>query len=440
MTPPDQLSYETLTAIEIATAVAEGSMSGKNVINAAQAIIKQREPEVGAWNYLASPQALASAADENRGGPLAGVPVAIKDILETADMPTANGIVAHEGRQTSQDAVVVERLRAAGAIIVGKTVTTECAFGASGKTSNPHDKMRTPGGSSSGSAASVAAGMVPLAVGSQTAGSIVRPAAYCGVWGMKPSFGVLPRTGMLALAPSFDHPGFFARNAEDLALAFDITSGDDGVDPAVSGFAGTQLRAALAMPVARPRLAFARTFAWDDMDSDAAHRLEQVAQQLQAEELPMGPEFDIVPEAHRVVLMGEATHSLKTIYDAGPAGVSQMLRERIESGMLIDRDTYLTAKCQLDTLRALFRRLLAPFDAIITPATSGEAPVGLAHTGSRNQTMLWSTFGAPAINVPGLNGENGLPLGLQVVGSPGSDGLTLRAAAWVARAIEETAV
>jgi len=317
MTQPDQLTYETLTAIEIATAVTAGSMSGKNVIKAVQAIIEQREPEVGAWNYLASPQALASAAAENRDGPLAGVPVAIKDILETADMPTANGIAAHEGRKTSRDAVVVERLRAVGAIIVGKTVTTECAFGASGKTTNPHDKTRTPGGSSSGSAASVAAGMVPLAVGSQTAGSIVRPAAYCGVWGMKPSFGVLPRTGMLALAPSLDHPGFFARNAEDLALAFDVTSGDDGVDPAVSGFAGTQLRAALAMPVARPRLAFARTFAWDDMDRDAARRLEKVAQQLHAEELPMGPEFDIVPEAHRVVLMGEAAHSLKTIYDAG---------------------------------------------------------------------------------------------------------------------------
>ena len=247
------------SAEEIADGVRAGRESAAAACAAALDRIAATEPVVRAWCHLDPADAAARAEAIDDAGPrglLAGVPVAVKDIIDTADQPTENGTPLDEGRRPRADATVVSRLRAAGALILGKTVTTELACGAANVTRNPHALSRTPGGSSSGSAATVAAGGVPLALGTQTAGSVVRPAAFCGVWGMKPSFGTIPRTGVTRLSRTLDHVGVLAGSAQDVALGIDAISGDDGLDQASAGRAPTRLAATLALPLgpAPPRL------------------------------------------------------------------------------------------------------------------------------------------------------------------------------------------
>ena len=248
-------------AAEIAAGVRAGRGSTVEACADALERIAETESHIHAWAHLDAEQAVAQAQAIDAAGPegaLAGVPVAVKDIIDTADQPTENGTPLDAGRRPDADATVVRRLRAAGALILGKTVTTELACGAANETRNPHALGHTPGGSSSGSAATVAAGGVPLALGTQTAGSVVRPAAFCGVWGMKPSFGTIPRTGVTRLCRTLDHVGVLAGSAEDVALGIDAMSGDDGLDRASAGRAPTRLAAALALPLGRPRLAFIR--------------------------------------------------------------------------------------------------------------------------------------------------------------------------------------
>jgi Asp-tRNA(Asn)/Glu-tRNA(Gln) amidotransferase A subunit family amidase len=229
---------ERLGAVAAARQIRDGKISSDELTRACLARIEAREPEVQAWAFLDPEHALrqARAADEwrKRGrplGPLHGLPVGVKDIIDTADMPTENGTVLHKGRMPRHDAAAVRMLRAAGAVILGKTVTTECAYFSPGKTRNPRNIEHTPGGSSSGSAAAVAAGMVPAAIGSQTAGSVIRPASFCGVYGYKPTHGLIPRTGVLTLSRALDHVGCFSRSVEDLALLAEVLTGYDEGDP-----------------------------------------------------------------------------------------------------------------------------------------------------------------------------------------------------------------
>ena len=394
---------------------------------------------VHAWAHLDAERALEQARaidDAGPGGALAGVPVAVKDIFDTADQPTENGTPLDAGRRPGTDATAVRRLRAAGAVILGKTVTTELACGAANETRNPHALGHTPGGSSSGSAATVAAGGVPLALGSQTAGSVVRPAAFCGVWGMKPSFGTIPRTGVTRLARSLDHVGVLAGSAEDVALGIDAISGDDGLDQACAGRAPTRLAAALALPLGQPRLAFVREPAWDEVEPEAAAAFEAAAAELGAVPLGLGPEFADARAVHLGIMRREVAHAFTPWVARGEAQLSDVVREHIEGGRAIDADTYLSLLDRADAMRRAFEQALKPYDAALTPAAPGGAPEGLAFTGSRLQTMLWTMLGVPAINVPALT-VGGLPLGLQVVGRFGADATTLRAAAWCAARLRE---
>ena len=369
--------------------------------------------------------------DAGPRGALAGVPVAVKDIIDTADLPTENGTPLDAGRRPEADATVVRRLRAAGAVILGKTVTTELACGAANETRNPHGLTHTPGGSSSGSAATVAAGGVPLALGTQTAGSVVRPAAFCGVWGMKPSFGAIPRTGVTRLARTLDHVGVLAGSVEDVALGIDAISGDDGLDQASAGRAPSRLAAALALPLGRPHLAFVREPAWDEVEADAAAAYEGAAAALGAEPLGLGPEFADARAVHLGIMRREVAHAFAPWAARGKTRLSDVVREHIEGGWAIDADTYLSLLDRADAMRRAFEQAMRPYDAVLTPAAPGGAPEGLAFTGSRSQTMLWTMLGVPAVNVPVLT-VGGLPLGLQVVGRFGADATTLRAAAWCA--------
>ena len=427
------------SAAEIAANVRAGRESAADACAAALARIAETESQVRAWAYLDDAQALEQARSIDAAGAegaLAGAPVAVKDIVDTADQPTENGTPLDAGRRPDPDATVVRRLRAAGALILGKTVTTELACGAANETRNPHALGHTPGGSSSGSAATVAAGGVPLALGTQTAGSVVRPAAFCGVWGMKPSFGTIPRTGVTRLSRSLDHVGVLAGSVEDVALGIDAISGDDGLDQASAGRAPTRLTAALALPLGRPRLAFIRQPGWEEVEADAAAAYEAAAAELGAEPLALGPPFAEARAVHLGIMRREVAHAFASYMARGETELSDTVRAHIEGGRAIDADAYLSLLDEADAMRRAFEHALKPYDAALTPSAPGGAPEGLDFTGSRTQTMLWTMLGVPAINVPTL-AVGGLPLGLQVVGRFGADATTLRAAAWCAARLQD---
>jgi Asp-tRNA(Asn)/Glu-tRNA(Gln) amidotransferase A subunit family amidase len=344
------------------------------------------------------------------------VPVGLKDIIDTKDMPTENGTVLCTGRRPTQDATVVSRLRAAGAVILGKTVTTELAVVHPGKTRHPQDPARTPGGSSSGSAAAVADRMCPLALGTQTNGSVIRPASFCGVVGFKPTHGLISRAGVLMQSRTLDHVGMFAREIADVALLGDVLAGYDPQDPDTRLAAAPGLvEAAMAGSPSRPNLAFVRTPVWESAE-EATRAAEPFTQAHTA--------LKTVMEAEQAVNYGG-------FWERGRDQISPTLRAMIERGQTTTAVEWHRA---VATAAAL-RRSLAPwfdrYDAIVTPAATGEAPVGLQHTGSPVFCTIWSLLGLPAISLPLLRGPSGLPLGVQLVGGWGEDARLLRAAAWL---------
>ncbi len=430
-----------LSASEAARLIREGAISSRELVEACLARVAEVDPGIEAWTFLdpAHSLAQAQAADEARGagqpaGPLHGVPVGIKDIIDTADMPTENGSVLHAGRTPSRDAAVVARLRAAGAVIMGKTVTTEFAAGASGKTRNPYDPGHTPGGSSSGSAAAVAAGMVPLAVGSQTGGSVVRPAAYCGVYGFKPTHGLIPRGGVLALSRTLDHLGVFARTLDDVALVMEQVTGADERDPDARPRAAVPYReiAGEAPPIT-PMLGFAKTPRWDRVDADAREAFAELIERLgdRVEEVDLASAADAY-ESHRLIMESEMAVNLAREWAAGRARLSPRLRERVERGRGVSAVDYLQALAGIPALEAGFTELFEQrYDALVTPAATGTAPKGLESTGDPMFCMLWTLCGLPALNVPLMRGANGLPLGVQLVGRRHGDARLLRTARWL---------
>jgi Asp-tRNA(Asn)/Glu-tRNA(Gln) amidotransferase A subunit family amidase len=307
-------------------------------------------------------------------------------------------------------------------------VTTEFAIAAAGKTRNPVDAAHTPGGSSSGSAAAVAAGMAPVALGTQTGGSIVRPASYCGVVGYKPSFGAIPRTGILPAAPSFDHPGVLARNVGDAAWLAQHLLGRDAGDP--DAVLDTLRLYPLAAPRRVPRIAFLRTPFWDRVDSDAAAALESLAKRLRLPERELPTPFARSLDLFRAIGGLEMARSLAADWERGAARMSPALRATLEAGRKVAAFDYLEAKAVVPLLRRALAETLAGFDAAITPAATGPAPRFEDGTGSPLCALIWSITGAPAVSLPLLE-VRGLPLGVQVVGPYGADRAVLAAARWL---------
>src|SRR6266566_3009457 len=373
----DRENLHRLTATEAARLMREGAVSAQEYMDACLARVREVDGQVQAWAFLDPDHARAQAraVDEYRLsgqaiGPLHGVPVGIKDIIDTGDMPTENGSVLHAGRTPSRDAAVVTLLRAAGAVIMGKTVTTEFATRSPGKTRNPHNPEHTPGGSSSGSAAAVGAGMVPLALGSQTTGSTIRPASFCGVWGFKPTHGLIPRPGMFMLSRTCDHVGLFARTVENL--------GD------------------------------------------------------RVEEVELFPSASEAWTWHQIISEAEMAVNLELEWEKGRDRLSEHLRARIERGRGVRALDYLRALSRLRPVYGTFREIFEQrYDAILTPAAPGTAPKGLASTGEPIFSTLWTLCGMPAVSVPLMQGENGLPLGVQLVGPRDGDARLLRTARWL---------
>ncbi|MCI0548079.1 MAG: amidase [Candidatus Rokubacteria bacterium] len=430
------------SAAEMARLIRDGAATSAEVVESCLQRVGAAEADVQAWAFLDPDHARAQAraADEWRGegrptGPLHGVPVGIKDIIDTADMPTENGSVLHAGRTPSRDAAVVAALRGAGAVIMGKTVTTEFAGRTPGTTRNPHRPTHTPGGSSSGSAAAVAAGMVPVAVGSQTGGSVIRPAAFCGVYGFKPTHGLIPRAGMLALSRTLDHVGVFARTIEDAALLAEVLVGHDERDPDSRPRARIPYRAVAAgEPPIAPMLAFVKTGRWAEVDPDAREAFAELVEHLgdRVEELELSPAAEAALAWHRAIMEAEAAVNLAREWDTGRTGLSPALRERLERGREVRAHDYLQALRRIPELSESFGELCAQrYDAILTPAAAGTAPFGLASTGDPAFCSLWTLCGMPALSVPLLEGANGLPLGVQLVGPRDGDARLLRTAHWL---------
>jgi Asp-tRNA(Asn)/Glu-tRNA(Gln) amidotransferase A subunit family amidase len=436
-----------ISATEAAAAIRDGKVTSEELVGACLDYIKTLEEKLGVWAFLDAEHALnqARAADQAQRtgrtlGRLHGVPVGVKDIFDTKDMPTEDGTVLHAGRRPMEDATAVARLREAGAIILGKTVTTELAVYAPGKTRNPHDPERTPGGSSSGSAAAVAAGMVPLAIGTQTNGSVIRPAAFCGVYGYKPTFGLISRHRVLQQSRPLDQIGVFARTIEDTALIAEAMVGFDDRDP------DTRLRARPALvatlseePPVQPRLAFVKTPVWEQADTDTQDAFAELVAHAgdKVGEVELPGIFNDAVEQHRTIMEADLARSFEREYFRGKDKLSAILKEMIERGQKVLAVDYNNAVSQMPVLNHALDKVFEWHDAILTPAASGEAPVGLASTGSPIFCTLWTLCGMPAITLPILQGSHGMPMGVQLVGARGDDARLLRTARWLVNLVGE---
>jgi Asp-tRNA(Asn)/Glu-tRNA(Gln) amidotransferase A subunit family amidase len=382
---------------------------------------------------------------KNKGEPLGrlfGVPIAVKDILDTIDFPTCYGSPIHDGRYSIGDAVVVRRLREQGAIIYGKTVTTEFATMTPAATRNPHNPEHTPGGSSSGSAAAVAAGVVPVALGSQTNGSVIRPASYCGVYAFKPSMGELPRSGMLEQSTSLDQIGLFARCIEDLALVGEIMSGDDGEDAASQGKSPRQwLSVATSKPPLDPKFCFVRTPWWDRMEPEAQEAcnafVELMDGVVEVVELPSVIEQTI--KWHATVNDAEMLHSYYYEFHNRADALSPQLRKRLEAAQGISAVDYLLARERIPHVACAFDEIFDRYDAILTPAALGAAPKGLETTGDPIMQTVWTFAGLPVVGMPLLTAAGDMPLGVQAIGQAQRDGRLLRSCNWLVNTFLERA-
>lgn len=442
----------TLVSLDAAEATRRMHVGEFSVTEYAQALlerVQQTEPDVQAWASLGASHVLrqAESLDEDHAagepdGPLFGIPVGLKDIIDTSDLPTEDGTPLHAGRMPHTDAVLVSRLRAAGALVMGKTVTTEFATYSPGKTRNPHHPGHTPGGSSSGSAAAVAAGHVPLAVGTQTNGSVIRPASYCGVVGYKPSAGMISRTGVLTQSPTLDQVGVFGRSVADVALLAQVLAGYDPQDPATRPRATPPLfETAMQAPPLPPTLAWVRTPFWDRVAPDAqaafAELVEVLAGRMAPFELP-----DTAADAvdwHRTLMEADIAGSFEADYERGRAQMSDSLRAQIERGRDVRAVDHRKAVGRIAVINQGFESVFEHFDALLTPASLGTAPEGLASTGDPVMCTLWTYAGMPAITLPLLHGANGLPLGVQLVGRRGDDARLLRTARWLMQTVAAAA-
>jgi Asp-tRNA(Asn)/Glu-tRNA(Gln) amidotransferase A subunit family amidase len=429
-----------LTAAEAAEKIARGACSAQGYVEACLARIAQVDGEIGAFVHLDPDDALAQArvldARKAAGLPLGklhGIPVAIKDNIDAAGLPSEYGSPLLAGRRSSRDAAVVEKLRAAGAVIIGKTVTTEFAFFHPGKTRNPHDLSRTPGGSSSGSAAAVAAGMVPLALGTQTNGSLIRPASFCGVYSIKPSFGLVSRRGVLRTSRSLDHVGPFARSLADIALVLEVIAGPDPEDQDTRAEAPPVWTEAEARPPARaPRFAFLPTSRWPEVSADARLAFDRMMTRLgeACATIELPDRFGAAWDIHRTIMAAEMAHCLAPMTGSGD-GVSAVLRALIAEGRQVTAARYLTARDEAEALAVDLAEIFEGFDAIVTPAAPGVAPEGLETTGNPLFCSLWTLTGLPAVALPLLKGERGLPVGVQLVAARNRDAHLIQCARWL---------
>ena len=425
-------------------AIAEGHLTSRQWVEHCLGRIRENEA-IGAWSYVDEERALARAdemdwmrEDGSAFGSLHGCPIGLKDIIEVQGMPHGCGSTLM-GDPSKTNASLVDALEAAGAVIVGKTETTEFAFLNPSRTKNPHSLEHSPGGSSAGSAAAVASGDVPVTIGSQTNGSVIRPASYCGVYAMKPSAGIIPRTGVFEQSPTLDQMGLFATSLEDLGLVVDTLSVHDSRDPhsiaapRPSCFAGAQTE-----PPMEPNFAI-MTLPYSDLQSHACTEgFREVADSLEGrvQILEAPPTFEQLIEAQRTIHLTEAFRAFDSMGFIGNPQLSEVMTKMLAEGRSIPQSQYNEALVIRDSLIEFFDNFFEDFDAILSPSSSGEAPpLSEGHTGNPIFCTVWTLAGLPSLNLPILQGDNGLPIGLQMIGRRRDDARLLRTARWFMTAL-----
>lgn len=417
-----------MTATSIVTAIAENRTSAEAVVRACLERIAEREPHVQAWQFLDPALAVQQAKVLDAGpvrGPLHGVPVGMKDIIDTADMPTEYGTPIHAGHRPHMDAACVALTRRAGGLIMGKTVTTEFANRYPGKTMHPQDARRTPGGSSSGSAAAVADFMVPLAVGTQTTGSTIRPAAYNGCFGYRPTWGDLRLAGVMEAAGSLDTLGIIARSVKDIALYRNVLA---GISP----------EPLPAKPCNPPRVGVCRTRFWEETDAATKSSIEHCAATMSAagakvSDLELPAAFDPIEEIHQRISSFEFARNRSWELDHHLEKISSTLRNnRLKHGLAYTFEQYREARAGAEHLRLLLDEVFKDYDVILTPSAAGEAPVGLNATGSASFSSIWTACHTPSMTLPLFKGANNLPIGVQLVTRRDRDRQLFEIALWTA--------
>lgn len=419
-----------LSATEAAAAIAAGTLKSEALVAACLEQIHQREPDVQAWAYLDADGALEEARQRDRvtrRSRLHGIPVGVKDVIDTADMPTEYGSPIYKGHRPASDAACVALVRERGGVILGKTVSTEFATRHAGKTRNPRNLAHTPGGSSSGSAAAVADAMVPIAFGTQTSSSIIRPAAFCGTVGYKPTFNLMNRAGLKFLSESLDTLGVLARTVPDAAMIVEELSGSP---PARFDEVGA----------AKLRIGFCRTPYWDHADASTHAALEGALPKLSKSgahvaTVELTGEFASLADEQIRLSSFEFYRALTFERTRFPQLISKSLTARIRDGSLVTRAQYDEARAIANRCRAKLYDIYNEYDVLISPSAPGEAPRGLDSTGDPIFGLTWTLMQGPAITLPVFSGPTGLPIGLQVTGPRSADAKTLVAAEWIRRAL-----
>jgi Asp-tRNA(Asn)/Glu-tRNA(Gln) amidotransferase A subunit family amidase len=420
-----------LSASEAAAAIAAGKLSSQALVEACLERIAQREDEVRAWAHIDPAQALEQARQRDRERPrsrLHGIPVGVKDVIDTCDMPTEYGSPIYKGHRPACDAACVAQVRELGGVILGKTVSTEFATRHPNKTRNPRNLAHTPGGSSSGSAAAVADGMVPIAFGTQTSSSIVRPAAFCGVVGYKPTFNLINRAGLKFLAESMDTIGTLTRTIADAALLVEE----------LSGMTPTAFEAAVTL---RPRIGFCRTPYWNEADAPTQQALEEAARGLAAagahvKDIDLGEEFGALAQTQIEVSSYEFFRALTHERTRLPTLISGSLTARIAAGGQVTRAHYEAGLARSERCRKRMADVFLDYDMLLAPSAPGEAPRGLERTGDPIFGLMWTLLGLPCLTLPYGTGKAGLPLGIQLVARRGGDSDLFVASEWVRRTLE----
>ena len=440
------MALNEITACAAATAVREGSVTSEALVEACVERISAREKVVHAWVDFDGDHALAQARAADlalaRGedcGLLHGVPVGLKDIIDTFDLPTQSGSRLFSGRRPAQDGASAAMLRAAGAVILGKSVTTEFALTHARGTTNPHDPTRTPGGSSSGSAAAVADFMVPLAVGSQTGGSVIRPASFCGTYGYKPTYGSISRRGVLILSRYLDHLGLYGRALADLAFIGDVLMRHDPDDFDMRFRPGCALTEVMDEPKTDkpPKVAFVKGPAWAHAEDHMPPVFDAYVESLGGivREVELGGIFDHALDAQATIMNASLWANLGALSEQHPEAIEDETRARIAAGRDIRAAEYIRATELADFLGRALAGLFENYDALITAAAPGEAPKGLDRTGDAAFQRIWTLTGLPTLTLPLLQGPNALPIGVQLIGPKGGDANLFRAARWLDRAV-----
>ena len=431
---------------ELAAKIKDAQISSVEICERYIERINKFEKDIKAWAHFDKKVLLekASEADDHRKsgkplGPLHGIPVAVKDIIGTVDMPTECGTVIRKGKSYSQNAEIVDLLLNAGAIVMGKTATSELAYLGPPKTTNPHDYSRTPGGSSSGSAASVASFLAPLSIGSQTGGSIIRPASYCGVVGYKPSYGLISRNGVLKTSNTLDHIGMFGRTVEDVALLAKILIKKDKHDPATIYHSAEKiLEETKKGPLFEPKFIFYKTDFWKIIDKKSRESFEYFIKSFKNIEVFDTPSyFKDIHKYHQIIHETDLANNFSVYYKKYKSKLSKFMQSAIAKGNKYSAKEYAEAidfkKQSYDSYQEVFE----DYHGVITPSSPGVAPKGLTNTGTAEFNKVWSYLGTPCISLPLLEGENKLPLGVQLVGDRYDDHRFLGVAKWLEKECQE---